>query len=98
MTAWGSRAVSPRRKPGVLGSRVMGSFFDVCFMLQVLAYKSTSAAPRAAESPKTDPVTMRVRAPRRGKRRRTLYGQGAQSRANRPQAAPGGGDAGCRSC
>jgi hypothetical protein len=50
-TVWVSMAAFSSRRPGVLGSRVMGSFFGVCLMLYVVAYKPTSAAPKAAESP-----------------------------------------------
>src|SRR5215213_551425 len=41
-------------------------------------------------SPKTDPATMRVRRPKMGRRRRTLDEEETHSRADRPQAAPGG--------
>src|SRR5215204_4319900 len=44
-------------------------------------------------SPKTGPVTMRVRQPQTGVRR-TLYGQTTLTGADRPQAPPGGGKAG----
>src|SRR5215212_7355668 len=46
-------------------------------------------------SQKTDPVTMRVRTSQMG-RRRTLDEEEAHSRADRPQAAPGGGRTGRR--
>jgi hypothetical protein len=47
-------------------------------------------------SPKTDPATMRVRTPERGRNRRTLDEQETHPRTDHPQAAPGGRKAGCR--
>src|SRR5215210_1670757 len=41
-------------------------------------------------SPKTDPATMRVRPPQMGRRRTLEVEEAAHSRADRPQAAPGG--------
>jgi hypothetical protein len=46
-------------------------------------------------SPKTDPATMRVQSPESGRRRRTLDEEKTQPGADRPQATPGGGKAGC---
>src|SRR5215211_6002323 len=45
-------------------------------------------------SPKTDPVTMRVRQPQKTGVRRTLYGQTTLAGADRSQAPPSGGKAG----
>src|SRR5215212_3290030 len=47
-------------------------------------------------SPETDPATMRVRRPEMGKRRRTLDEEETHPRADRAQAARGGGRAGSR--
>src|SRR5215218_2864056 len=81
--------------PAALAARPSSTSCTWQISVQPASLMAGTNGPGLTCSQKTDPVTMRVRTSQMG-RRRTLDEEEAHSRADRPQAAPGGGRTGRR--